>query len=493
MSSEKLEQAINYENENAVEKTKKPGFHVAARTGWMNDPNGFSFYDGKYHLFYQYHPYETQWGPMHWAHVISDDCIHWSNMPTVLAPDKEYDSFGCFSGSAVTLADGRHLLMYTGVAKHQTADGRELELQNQCLAVGDGVTYEKYEQNPVIEGKDLPAWCSKVDFRDPKIGVYEDGTYYCVVGNRPADGSGQILLFESQNGFQWNYKNVLIRNQNRFGKMWECPDFFELDGKWILLTSPQDMLAEAGKYSSGNGTLCLVGNYNRENGTFSEEKDQPIDFGIDFYAPQTVLTPDGRRVMIAWMQNWDTCSYRIANTEWFGQMTLPRELSVKNGKLIQTPIREIESIRTNKIVYENVCCKGDMQYEGIQGRSIDMELSVSTQTSTGTYLDIHVAEDSKNYTLVRIDLLRNEVEVNREYAGVVRSVVNQRKCKIDPMQKQIKMRMIMDRYSVELFMNDGEKTMTTTIYTDEKADQISFHTDGEVEMSIIKYDLEIQK
>ena len=116
----------------------------------------------------------------------------------------------------------------------------------------------------------------------------EDGTYCCVVGNRPADGSGQILLYTSPDGFHWNFKSVLAANHNRFGKMWECPDFFELDGKWVLLTSPQDMLPEGFEYHNGNGTLCMIGEYDEETGTFSEHHDQAIDYGIDFYAPQTV-------------------------------------------------------------------------------------------------------------------------------------------------------------------------------------------------------------
>ena len=115
--------------------------------------------------------------------------------------------------------------------------------------------------------------------------------------------------------------------------MWECPDFFELDGKWVLLTSPQDMLPEGFEYHNGNGTLCLIGDYDEEAGTLSEETNQAIDYGIDFYATQTLLTQDGRRVMIAWMQNWDTSRLHPEETPWFGQMTLPRELSVKNGRL----------------------------------------------------------------------------------------------------------------------------------------------------------------
>ena len=116
----------------------------------------------------------------------------------------------------------------------------------------------------------------------------EDGTYCCVIGSRPADGSGQILLYTSQDGFRWEFKSILAANDDRIGKMWECPDFFPLDGKWVILTSPQDMLSRGFEYHNGNGTLCLIGDYDKETGKFIEERDQSIDYGIDFYAPQTV-------------------------------------------------------------------------------------------------------------------------------------------------------------------------------------------------------------
>ena len=127
--------------------------------------------------------------------------------------------------------------------------------------------------------------------------------------------------------------------------MWKCPDFFELDGKAVLLVSPQDMLPEGFEYHNGNGTLCLIGDYDEETDSFSEEHNQSVDYGIDFYASQTVEAPDGRRIMIGCMQNWDTCTFRSPHHSWYGQMSLPRELSIQNGRLYQRPIRELEALR----------------------------------------------------------------------------------------------------------------------------------------------------
>ena len=357
MTSQILRDARKYDREmdRNIAGEHRPVFHLSSRVGWMNDPNGFSFYKGEYHMFYQYHPYSPFWGPMHWGHAVSRDLLHWEHLPAALAPDMEYDRDGCFSGSAVVLPDGRHLLMYTGVSKEVQPDGSTKEVQTQCLAVGDGMDYEKYVGNPVLDKAALPEGGSKYDFRDPKLWRKQDGSYLCVTGNCTAAHDGQILLYSSPDGFRWKYEKILAANHERFGKMWECPDFFALDGKQVLITSPQDMMPQGFEYHNGNGTLCLIGSYDEASNTFVEESNQSIDYGIDFYAPQTVLAPDGRRIMIGWMQNWDTCNLHAPEIRsWFGQMSLPRELSVQNGRLFQRPVRELEAMRGQEVKYENV-------------------------------------------------------------------------------------------------------------------------------------------
>lgn len=492
MISQSLLEARKYEEamEKRIPKEDKPEFHLSPRVGWMNDPNGFSFYNGKYHMFYQYHPYYSQWGPMHWGHAVSEDLLHWEYLPAALAPDELYDKDGCFSGSAITLPDGRHLLMYTGVFQERTREGGVSDIQTQCIAVGDGVNYEKIEQNPVIDEKDLPEGCSRHDFRDPKIWRKSDGTYCCAIGNRPADGSGQILLFTSEDCFKWNFKKVLIANNNRFGKMWECPDFFELDGKWVLLTSPQDMLPEGFEYHNGNGTLCLTGKYDEETDTFIAESDQSIDYGIDFYAPQTILTSDGRRVMIGWMQNWDACVHSKEDP-WFGQMSLPRELFLKNGRLYQKPIRELDEMRCNKVVHQNVSFSGIISLDGIRGRKIDMELTVRPGDEQELYqkFAVRFAQNEQYYTALSFRPRESILKVDRKFSGSRRAIVHQRRCQVNTADGELKFRMILDRFSVEVFVNDGEHVMSATMYTDQGADGISFFADGCVNIDVVKYDL----
>ena len=447
----------------------RPEFHLSARVGWMNDPNGFSFYNGQYHMFYQYHPYDNIWGPMHWGHAVSSDLLRWEFLPAALAPDEPYDRDGCFSGSAVTLPDGRQLLMYTGVIKERLKNGGVSEVQTQCLALGDGTDYEKYEKNPVLDEKDLPEGASRYDFRDPKMWRREDGTYYCIAGNRAADGSGQVLLFTSPDGFKWQYRKVLAANNNR----------------------PMDMLPSGFEYHNGNGTLCLIGDFDEKTENFSEEHNQAVDYGIDFYAPQTILAPDGRRIMIGWMQNWDTCNFRTQNISWFGQMSLPRELSIQNGRLYQNPVRELEKLRQNKVSCQDVLVSDTVRLEGIKGRKVDMELTIRPCDGEAMYqkFAVRFAQNEKYQTSLSFRPRESILKIDRKFSGSRRAIIHQRRSRVNSKNGELKLRIILDRFSVEAFVNDGEQVMTAIIYTEQQADGISFFADGAALMDVVKYDL----
>ena len=183
-----LERVRDFEREQAqkLSANERPLFHLTPLVGWMNDPNGFCWYKGQYHLFYQYHPFSRQWGPMHWGHAVSSDLLHWTYMPCALAPDTAADAGGCFSGSAVETPDGRLMLVYTGV---QPAGTFRRETQAQCVAFGDGMNFEKSLMNPVIRHAHLPEGYSEFDFRDPKVWREKDGSYRMVVGNRHEERS----------------------------------------------------------------------------------------------------------------------------------------------------------------------------------------------------------------------------------------------------------------------------------------------------------------
>ena len=492
MISKMLQQARDFEKKYHpyIDASKQPGFHVTGGIGWINDPNGFSVYRNEYHLFFQYYPYDTKWGPMHWGHVKTRDFIRWERLPAALAPDEEYDKDGCFSGSAIELADGRQLLMYTGVRKKRREDGRVVEYQTQCVAIGDGIDYDKYVLNPVIPADLLPEGGSDLDFRDPKI-WREGETFYAVMGNRCEDDSGTVLLYESEDGLHWRYVSLLSACHNQYGKMWECPDFFPLDGKDVLLVSPQEMRAIGLEFHPGNANVCLIGHYDRERYHLMRERVQAIDYGLDFYAPQTLLAQDGRRIMIAWMQNWDTASCRPKQLHFMGQMTIPRELSLRGGRLFQNPVRELEAYRGVRIDYFGVQITSETTLNGISGRCLDMTVTVRPGNENVMYhwFKIYVARDGEHRTTIRYKPESSTLRIDRTNSGFPHDIVNVRDFPVRAQNGEIKLRVILDRYSIELFVNDGEHAASTVIYTPVEASSIGFAADGEVLIDVEKYDL----
>lgn len=480
-----LKKARQYEKENRVLQEERPVFHAAPPVGWMNDPNGFSVYQEKIHLFYQYHPYGTEWGPMYWGHLHTEDLIRWEDCPAALAPDKAYDKDGCFSGSAIETQEG-HILIYTGVSKDEAGVNT---IQTQCIAAGDGTNYEKTAENPVAAGSLLPWGFSREHFRDPKIWKDED-TYYMVVGNTDEHGNGQILLFSGKDVRHWNYEGVLAHNEGTLGRMWECPDFFQLDGAHVLICSPQDMKAAGYEFHNGHNSLYFIGSYEKEEKRFSKGAPYSLDYGLDFYAAQTTCLPDGRRVLVGWMQSWDTASIPMEQN-WRGMMTLPRELSLKDGKLIQKPVRELERYRRNKIIYRNETVEGETSFDGICGRVLD--LTVEIVSGSFCEFTIDLAKNHEYYTRFIINKKKSTIEIDRTYSGLIRDIACIRRALLPQTEGEIKLRFIMDRNSIELFVNDGEKVLSTVIYTSLPAEEIGFGCDGRAEVNLEKYDIEVQR
>lgn len=506
--SEMLQRARQYEEreKKQVPEGQKPDFHFCSPIGWINDPNGFSCFDGEYHLFFQYHPYSTKWGPMHWGHAKTKDFIRWELLPAALAPDQGYDGQGCFSGSALEW-EGRQYLMYTGVMETTGPDGEPVTRQIQCMADGDGTDYEKWDCNPVIRADRLPAGSFPEDFRDPKIWKEEDG-FYAVIGSRSEDTSGQIAMFHSEDLRNWKLVTVLDRSRNRYGKMWECPDFFPLGGQHVLITSPQFMEAKGLEFHNGNGTIYLVGTYDPETHAFCRtvQEARAIDYGLDFYAPQTLLAPDGRRVMIGWMKNWDNDLTPEA-FKWSGFMTIPRELFLKDGRLYQLPVRELENYHGKEVktgpavadggsfVYgrdplaeEKDWKKGGLEIPGIRGRQFDLTVDVKP----GDYerFEIDLAWDEEHRTILYYEPKTGVLTFDRTWAGgQIHDAITSRSCYVDSREGEIHLRIVMDKYAVEIFANGGEQAMSCLTYTDLAAQGIRFGAKGRAEFSAVWHEL----
>lgn len=488
-NSEKLREARVYESIHSKEisKDQRPVFHMSVPVGWMNDPNGFSMYKGRCHLFFQYYPYNTFWGSMHWGHYTTNDFIKWEMKPCALAPDMDYDKDGCFSGTAVE-ADGRHIIMYTGVKESEEAGGIHVVRQTQCIAVGDGENYKKCESNPVITADLLPEGSSRADFRDPKLWKDEQG-FWSLVGSKDKEGSGQLALFSSLDAVNWKFVKMLDYCHNEYGEMWECPDFFALDQKQVLIVSPQFMEADGKEFHSGNNTMYFIGDYDSISHTWQRKKPHLLDYGLDFYAAQTMEAEDGRRIMIAWLQSWDnhlTPDYYA----WSGMMTIPRELSIKEGCLMQYPVRELTKYRQNQVIdrdYEIKHTQGEVEIPGVTGRTID--LVIHLKKGDYTTVQLAVAADERHRTVISFNKDQSIVSVDRSRSGLKKDFIAVRDMKVNAKNGELQMRILIDRNSVELFINEGEQAMTTLIYTTLDAGKIFWSTDGCVKADIEKYDI----
>jgi beta-fructofuranosidase len=492
--------ARQHEKEKAMEisEENRPVYHLTPYAGWMNDPNGFSYYNGKYHLFYQYYPYDVTWGPMYWGHAVSEDLVHWEHLPAALAPDRTYDEEGCWSGSAIEMPDGRHLIIYTGREPFLN-DGKPEIRQVQCLAFGDGVDYEKWEKNPVIRSGDLPEGASIYDFRDPKIWKDEEtGLYHIVVGSRAADGHGQVLLYDSVDGVSWEYKGVLDSSHGEIGSMWECPDFFELDGEAFILLSPQAMKQE-GEFLNYHGNAYIKGSYDKKTRTFTRSEVHAMDFGYDYYAETSMEAPDGRRIVIAWMQAWENVvnQNEYLSKErplgWAGMMTIPRELSVRDGYLIQNPVKEIETRRRRPVRCQNIPVSGRIRQAGINGRSLDMTIEVKPGWDSDYELfEIRLAEGEINgqyyAVILRYDRNEGEITLDRSVSGYPDDQMGVRHVKVgsDPV---IKFRILLDRFSAEIFINDGRYSLSSVVLTPQEANGVSFISLGDAVMNVEKYEI----
>ena len=308
-----------------ITKTKEPAFHITGERGWINDPNGLVYYNGKYHAFFQHYPDDIKWGPMHWGHVVSDDLTNWKYLPIALTPGDDFDKNGCFSGSAI-VHDGKLWLMYTGFVENQ---GGESIRQLQCLAESsDGITFKKHG---IVIGEDhLPEGYAPCDFRDPKVWRHND-LFWCIIATRKIEGRGRILLFKSTDLFNWEFVNDLL-GKDSAGTMIECPDYNEEIG--YLLFCEQFQPSENGVHLNVHTCRWYTGRIDYSTGSFVEENSGIVDYGFDMYAPQTVA---GRPALIGWLNMWDR-NVPSAKYGFAGMLTVPRAVSVKNGRLYQEPI-----------------------------------------------------------------------------------------------------------------------------------------------------------
>ncbi|MFZ1757713.1 MAG: glycoside hydrolase family 32 protein [Streptococcus suis] len=440
---EKANQFILEEKE-TINPLFKPKAHFTPEIGWINDPNGFVFFRGEYHLFYQFNPYESVWGPMHWGHAKSEDLVNWEQLPVALAPDKDYDKDGCFSGSAI-VKDDVLWLMYTGHIVNE--DGTVSQVQNMAFST-DGIHFEKIEKNPVATADGLPEEVIANDFRDPKI-FEKDGHYYSVVATKHQDNVGCIVLLSSPNLTEWKFESIFLKGEANQGFVWECPDYFEVDGQEYLIISPMRYQKDGNDFININSNIFVTGHVDWDRKVFVADSFKEIDHGHDFYAAQTTEGPEGERVMIAWMHTWGRpLVTNDLGHKWYGQMTLPRLLKQgENGLRQVLPAGILNSFDDIEI--------GQV----IQGPSkLSLKLDDSLDLKLGTdqdYLQFGYDKESQEVYIDRghLDIQQTGEE---EWSTIRRSVTVEAE----------ELLIMIDTNCVEIFVNNGQEVLTSTYYVE---------------------------
>lgn len=454
------------ENQDQVNPLYKPQAHFSAPIGWINDPNGFVKFGGDYHLFYQYFPYGTEWGPMHWGHAKSKDGLTWEHLPVALAPDQTYDKDGCFSGSAL-VKDGKLWLMYTGHIVQE--DGSIRQVQNMAYSE-DGIHFEKLAQNPVLDEKDLPEGISPSDFRDPKI-FEKDGRYYAVVAAKQIDETGCIVLVGSDDLVDWQFESIFLSGQPDLGIMWECPDYFNLNGQDCLLMSPMRVPRDGYSHHNLNSTFLMKGTVDWDKKTFVLETVEELDYGHDFYAPQTLQDEEGKRVMIAWQHTWGrrNITHELGH-KWAMSMTIPRGLELKDGVLYQTSLaQERGALDLDKALVE----AGVLKVRIDHNQAFQLQLGSADDHVLLSY-DPEIKTLALNRKGLKESLLGEEVEPVWERRVSIREETLER---VD---------VIFDVNSLEIFVNGGSRTLSSNLYFQEDTQVLAQVVSGSVHVEACK-------
>ncbi|MCS2965337.1 DUF4980 domain-containing protein [Bacteroides ovatus] len=450
----------------------RPTYHFSPLYGWMNDPNGMVYKDGEYHLFYQHNPYGSKWGNMHWGHAISKDLINWEHRPDAITPD----ALGTiFSGSAVVDTDntagfgaGAIVAIYT-----QNSDR---QVQSIAYSTDNGRSFTKYENNPVLTS-------DARDFRDPKVFWHKETQRWIML---LAVGQ-EMQIFSSSNLKDWAFESSFGEGQGAHGGVWECPDLFELpvDGtnekKWVLLCN----LNPGGPFG-GSATQYFVGTFNgKEFANESPSQTKWMDWGKDHYAAVTWSdAPDNRRIAIAWMSNWQYAN-DVPTSQYRSPNSVPRDLSlftVDGETYLQSApspellkLRDISKKRSFKV--NGTRTIKDM----IAGNEGAYEIELTIENQYADVIGFRLYNDKGEEVDMQYDMKEKKFSMDRRKSGDVGFNENFPMLTwtaIESGKDELKLRLFVDKSSVEAFVDGGRFVMTNQVFPSEPYTHIDFYSKG---------------
>lgn len=415
----------------------KDFIHLKAPDCWINDPNGFIYYKGIYHLFYQCFPYALQWGRMHWGHAVSRDLTHWEHKGIALYPSKTNDRSGCFSGSAVA-HDGRMYLYFTGV-NYENENPENINVcQNDkftaaqlMISSEDGIHFDNIkEKTTVIPPIMNPAIGCKNHTRDPKVWRGTDA-WYMVLGST-VNQCGRLLFYKSNDLKNWEYVNFC--EKKNLGWMWECPDYFETDDSQIIVFSPMGFLKDGKAYDAA--AICMLVEFEESSCTMHlSDHYQFLDYGLDLYAPQSTTDENGRRVIVAWARMPES-----VHKKWNGMFCIPRIVEVRNEHIYFRPHPNVTKLFSKKIT--------SVAEAGSSGYQLRTELENGESIHIGGYM-ISRKED-KLFT-DRSAVFAGHDEIRCQFETPVIKEGNA-------------LEIYVDNNLIEIYINHGEYVLSNVVY-----------------------------
>lgn len=421
------------------------GYHIQPSTGLLNDPNGFSYFNGQWHLFYQSFPFGPVHGLKNWTHLTSDDLVHWQDHGPLLLPGDKQDSHGAYSGSAISV-DDKLFLMYTGNVRdqnwvrHPKQDGAWMDVENKLTKIS----------TPLIEE---PKNGFTDHFRDPQI-LKHDGEYYCLIGARKKDDTGHVLVYQADavTG-PWQYKTELKFTDQKMGYMVECPNLVFVDGQPVLIFCPQGISQDVLKHQNVYPNAYIVGkDFDWKNFEFIEPSAiKNLDDGFDVYATEGFNAPDGRALTVSWIGLPDT-TYPSDIEGWANCYSLVKELHLEDNQLYQLPVVENDQLVRTEITTPEITPQAKIS----MNVSANQRGQVSLKTENGEELQI------------LLDATNGKILVDRTNAGVAVAVDHGtvRETKVN--KGTITAELYFDNTVFELYVNGGQKVITGRVFPEGK-------------------------
>ncbi len=468
----------------------RPQVHFSPKENWMNDPNGMVYLNGVYHLFFQYYPGATVWGPMHWGHAVSKDLVHWQELPIALYPD----SLGyIFSGSIVadlqnTSGFGKNgktplVAIFT---QHDPIGEKKgtIDFQNQGIAysLDEGKTWTKYTKNPVVKNPGIR------DFRDPKVSWYEPGKKWIMT----LATKDRVTFYSSHNLTEWKKESTFGEKLGSHGGVWECPDLFPLNYQdqqlWVLLSS-----INPGGPNKGSATQYFIGKFNGNEFTPIQDFTEPqwIDYGADDYAGVTWSNTGSRKIFLGWMSNWNYATI-VPTEKWRSAMTIPRELTIKKPGnrflLASEPVKEFASIFEKPIVFaDKILDNFDLSKEAgkINGPAV-----LHIHSAQIKNFSVNLSNMKGEELILGYDATNNSFYINRTKSGKTdfeKSFPARHTAPRFATTKETDFVLVIDNASVEMFADNGLTVMTDIFFPGEDYSRLRIQSPAHFTASKISF------